>query len=140
MSAALRHVRDAESLLATGNPERSVDQALHLAGYGPECARKATLSVRTFDKSIGHRFDQPAEDVLEVLVALDPWALRYEPSGWGQRFPALTSWTEAVRYQRTGSADEAQVSALVKQAREAVDGVLVALWADGRFPDGKMPW
>lgn len=140
LSAALRHVRDAESLLAPRSPGRSVDQAFHLAGYGPECARKATLGLRDFDKTIGHRFDERAEGVLDVLVALDPWALRYEPTRWGIRFPALAEWMETVRYRRTGATDEAKARALVGQAREAVDGVVAALWADGRFPDGEMPW
>jgi hypothetical protein len=140
LSAALRHVRDAELLLAPQNPGRSVDQAFHLAGYGPECARKATLGLRDFDKTIGHRFDERAEGVLDALVALDPWALRYGASGWGARFPALAEWKETARYHRTGTADAARVTALVGQAREAVDGVIAALWADGRFPDREMPW
>ena len=38
VSAALRHARDAEWLA-----HRSPDQAYHLAGYAPECARKATV-------------------------------------------------------------------------------------------------
>lgn len=36
ISAALRHVRDAEQLLTS-----SPDQAWHLADFGPECIRKS---------------------------------------------------------------------------------------------------
>lgn len=39
VSAALRHINDARTLLAT-----SPVQAAYLAGYGPECARKAALA------------------------------------------------------------------------------------------------
>jgi len=56
VSAALRHVDDAQALLAV-----SPVQAFHLAGFGPECARKAALTVPgasqgTMDKAIGHGF------------------------------------------------------------------------------------
>jgi hypothetical protein len=128
LSAALRHARDAESLLAPQNPGgQSIDQAFHLAGYGPECARKATLGLRDFDKTIGHRFDGRAEGVLDALVALDPWALRYGASGWGARFPALAEWKETARYHRTGTADAACVDFVATE-----DSDLDGMWAPAR--------
>jgi hypothetical protein len=140
LSAALRHVRDAEFLLTAPEPSGSVDQAFHLAGYGPECARKATLTRRDFDQTIGHRFDPPIETIIDALVALDAWAQRYKASGWPTRFPALTQWQETVRYRRTGSTDPYLAREVVVQSREAVDGIVAALWADGRFPIGETPW
>lgn len=140
VSAALRHVRDAEHLADASNPARSLDQAYHLAGYGPECARKATLSIRFLDKAIGHRFGQKVEDVLDFALALDPLAQRYQPMGWAQRYPALRVWREDVRYDRTGTYGPAAVAPLLTQAREAVDSVVLALWADGRLGDGGVPW
>jgi len=142
VSAALRHVRDAEWLGDPVNPRGSPDQAWHLAGYGPECARKATLRTRDFDKSIGHRLQRGSEDVLDIATALDPLALRYEPVDWAGRFPALAEWRETVRYDRTGSFARKPFSAaeLVGQARQAVDAVVTACWADGRFPDQELPW
>lgn len=141
ISAALRHVRDAEWLADPNNPHRSPDQAYHVAGYGPECARKATLRSRDFDKTIGHRFGAAQEDVLDVAVALDPFALRYEPRDWAGRFPALTEWRETVRYGRTGDLDRKRIAVdpLLRDSREAVDAVVAALWADGCFPDGEFP-
>ena len=65
LSAAIRHVRDAELLASTAGPNRSLDQAFHLAGFAPECARKATLPRSTFDKSIGHGTTAASELSLE---------------------------------------------------------------------------
>jgi hypothetical protein len=141
VSAALRHARDAEWLAHPDNPRPSPDQAWHLAGYGPECARKATLLTRAFDRTIGHRFQSGGEDVLDIATALDPFALRYEPGDWARRFPALTEWRETARYERTGGVAQKRhaLSDLVRQARHAVDAVVAALWADGRFADHETP-
>jgi hypothetical protein len=136
LSAALRHVADAEAL-ASEPGHTSLDQAYHLAGYGPECARKALLSSRAFDKSIGHRFLR--DDVISWAAALELTSLRYDLEGWGARFPALAAWQEDVRYERTGTREEATVRALIASSREAVDDVLLSLWLDGRFPPTGVP-
>lgn len=140
VSAALRHARDAEVLATNGSPGRSLDQAYHLAGFGPECARKATLALRTLDKTIGHRFDDGADDVLDLAEALDPLCHRYRPRDWTTRWPSLAGWSEQVRYDRTGTHDEAKVLRLVGEARDAVDAVVLALWADGRLPPMDGSW
>lgn len=139
VSAALRHVRDAEHLVAEG-PHASPDQAYHLAGYGPECTRKATLSVRWFDKAIGHRFDESNEDALEFAIALVPLAERYAPRRFGMRFPALSRWREDVRYHETGACDRAEAERCVCEAREATNDLLFAMWADGRLRDEGGSW
>ncbi len=131
LSAALRHVRDAEHLLAPG-PHQSSDQAFHLAGYGPECARKATLALRHFDKLLGHDLTTAAEKIVDIAVALDPIAHRYR-SAWSERYPAFSNWNEQVRYKRTGTCDTEEARALIHAARSAVDGIALALWADGRL-------
>lgn len=136
VSAALRHARDAEHLADGAHPHVSLDQAFHLAGFGPECARKATLSVRWLDKTIGHRFRQASEDAIDFALAIDPQAHRYEPGGWAARYPALADWSEETRYDRTGTHAVEAVQRLVAEARTAVDSVVLALWSDGRLPDG----
>jgi hypothetical protein len=98
------------------------------------------VRARWLYRTIGHRFDQASETVLDVAVALDPLALRYEPKSWATRFPALAAWREDVRYDRTGSKPAEQVEALLAECREAVDRVVVGLWADGLMPDGEAPW
>lgn len=133
ISAALRHARDAELLLETTHGRASPDQAFHLAGFGPECARKATLTVDWFDKVLGHRMDPKAEDLLATALALDPIAARYDTRHWSARHPALARWTERARYERTGTRLRAEAEDLVRVAREIVDGLTVALWTDGRL-------
>ncbi len=139
VSAALRHVRDAEHLVAEG-PNSSPDQAYHLAGYAPECMRKATLSVRWFDKAIGHRFDDSTEGALEFAIALDPLAERYAPRRFGSRFPALACWREDARYEQTGARDPAEAQRCVSEARNVTNDLLFAMWADGRLRDEDGSW
>jgi hypothetical protein len=133
LSAAIRHVRDAELLASVAAPDRSLDQAYHLAGFGPECARKATLSRSTFDKAIGHGTTDASELSLEWALAHDPRAHRYriDLAAWAARYPGLATWNEAVRYERTGKRQSAEVTALLVEARTIVGGIVAALWADG---------
>ena len=139
LSAALRHVRDAEHLADPSNPHASVDQAFHLAGFGPECVRKAVLSDGALDKAIGHGVGEEAERALEAALAWDVVAHRYQPRGWPERFPTLLRWSVEARYKRTGYYSREQVEALLADARRAVDEVTLALWADGRLPR-TFPW
>jgi len=136
VSAALRHVRDAEHLASAG-PDASPDQAYHLAGFGPECARKAALAERWLDLAIGHGFSEVGEDVLELAVALDPRAARYNPGAFAKIYPALGTWDVSCRYRKTGSHKLPDVQAICRQARAAVDAIVVNLWLDGQLPDGE---
>lgn len=133
LSAALRHVRDAEHLALDG-ADQSLDQAYHLAGYAPECARKATLSTSTYNKAIGHGVGETSEIALQIALALDLGAHRYDLERWGARFPTLARWTEVARYDRTGKRAAGDVSAVVREAREIVDRIVSALWMDGALP------
>lgn len=127
LSAALRHVRDAQYLAGS-----SPDQAFHLAGFGPECARKATLPKATYDKAIGHGVGGTSELALGVALSLDARAHRYGLVGWATRYPALAAWTEMARYDKTG--DHEEVARLLQEAREVVDRIAFARWADGLVP------
>lgn len=121
LSAALRHVRDAERLLAD-----SPDQTYHLAGFGPECARKAVLDFRWADKAIGHEL---AADLVDYLAGLDPWALRYlspMPAGFQQ-------WEPQVRYKKTGFKSRSEAEQLLQGCQSATHSLLTKLWADGRI-------
>jgi hypothetical protein len=136
VSAALRHVRDAAHLVSQG-PQASPDQAYHLAGFGPECARKATFLDRWLDKALGHDFTDSGEEVLDFATALDPVALRYQPLGFKARYPALASWDPGVRYEKTGTRKAQEVTQACEEARAAVDAIVIGLWLDGRWPDGE---
>ena len=124
LSAALRHVRDAERLLAD-----SPDQTYHLAGFGPECARKAVLDFRWADKAIGHSFTPGTERLVDFLAALDPRAQHYLP-----KLPAtLEGWQPQVRYNKTGTTTTKTAEEFLEHARRSTHGLLVSLWADGRI-------
>jgi hypothetical protein len=135
LSAAIRHIRDAELLASVAAPDRSLDQAFHLAGFAPECARKATLSRSTFDKAIGHGTTEASELSLEWALAHDPRSRRYriDLAAWAARYPELAKWNEAVRYERTGKRKSAEVTALLADARAIVGGIAAALWINGEL-------
>lgn len=136
VSAALRHIRDAERLASPGD-QTSPDQAYHLAGFGPECARKATFLARWLDQALGHDFGDPGEGVLDLATAFDPVALRYRPLDFKSRYPALATWVVGSRYEKTGTRTTLEAARICEQARSAVDSVVIGLWLDGRWPDGE---
>lgn len=136
MSAALRHVRDAEHLLAPG-PHRSVEQALHLAGFGPECARKACIDEEIADQALGHDIEDAHDTVVDFLLALDPAAGRYGIDEHRSRLPAWTRhWRPACRYMETGAPEPlaTAVADVVREARGFVDDCVLDLWSDGVLP------
>jgi hypothetical protein len=137
LSAALRHARDAEHLVAADPPVQSLDQAYHLAGFGPECARKATLSTATFDKAIGHGFEGASEFALDFACATDPRTTRYHVNNDEASFPELRRWSPQARYERTGTYQDPYP--LLEEVRTIVDGIVFALWADGEIPED-FPW
>ncbi len=137
VSAALRHVHVAEHLVANG-PHRSLDEAFHVAGFGPECVQAACLGEEWFGKAVGHGFDVAQSENLRLLMSLDPRARRYLPADWGAQHPVLRSWTVQSRYQPTGTFDLAQATAMTQGARALVDRVVASLWADGLLDRGAL--
>lgn len=133
LSAALRHVRDAELMLARPEPERSLEGAWHLAGFGPECARKAMLDDASLDRAIGHGIAEASELALEFAIAVDPRARRYGADAFVERFPVLGFWDVSHRYIATGVASSGPVEELVATARRVVDTTVLEIWADGRI-------
>ncbi len=134
VSAALRHVRDAEHLLNCSAGHASPDQAYHLAGFGPECARKATIGDEWLDKVIGHGTTEWADAMLDFAVSLDPMAHRYHISDVRQRFPELAQWNIEARYTKTGTYEQ-RAAQVCREARQVVDAIVFDLWADGRLDD-----
>lgn len=134
VSAALRHIEDARALLPT-----SPAQSAYLAGYGPECARKAALArwgdrdEDTRNRAIGHRFDQPSETALQWFCDLDPLALRYTLLGWKQSATVLGDWNEQMRYGRSDSVTRHRATVLLEAAERLTTTTVAQLWADGRI-------
>lgn len=132
VSAALRHVRDAERLLEPeGTFAPSFDQAWHLAGFGPECIRKALLTERHGDKALGHELGAETGPLLDWLLSLDAGAWRYGAQTWVSTKPLLESWQPDARYAKTGTYSQTQARELVDLARHLVTATLANLWADG---------
>ncbi len=132
-SAALRHVRDAEHLIARG-PSASRDQAWHLAGFAHECARKACIDAGWVPKLLGHGFTNADEQVVDIAIALDPRAGRFPVRRWATRYPAISVWRADHRYERTGASDDhgdRHIEDLVTQGRDAVGVCILALFLDG---------
>lgn len=137
VSAALRHVRVAEHLIAEG-PERALDEGFHIAGFGPECAQAACLGEEWFGRAIGHGFDAAQAESLRLLLHLDPGARRYLPADWGARCPVLRTWTVQSRYMPTGTFDLTRATTVTREAREVVGQVVASLWADGLLDEGAL--
>lgn len=135
-SAAWRHVRDARTLLAS-----SPDGAFYLAGYGPEIARKATISTRWLDQVIGHlnSAGQTAKVAVDLALDSDPIAHRYAAFDLSIH-ENLRQWETNARYQRTGTHSPHQAEAILREAAQITDELLAILWAEGRFPDKATPW
>jgi len=133
LSAALRHLRDAEHLADTMNPYRSLDQAYHLAGFGPECARKAAIAAPWMNKLLGHELGDNAEDFLEMAAMLEPSAWHDDLRNWEDSYPTLASWNPESRYEPTPTYDRKKVDSLLRESWLVVSEILAFLWADGRF-------
>ena len=127
-SASLRHARDAQAL-ATG-AHRSLDQAWHLAGFGPECSLKASLSDDWFGRAIGH-VGGLTPRLAAWLLAVDPLAHRRLGSD-GAEDP-LHGWSPTVRYERTGWAldHDIDVNSDVDRAATVTIDRVAALWVAG---------
>lgn len=138
-SAALRHVRDAEHLLTCAGHE-SPDQAYHLAGFGPECARKATIAERWLDQAIGHGTTDRTDELLDFAASIDPVAHRYEILELADRYPAVASWSVDARYNKTGTHSHAEAEQVCLEARKVVDSIVLAMWADGRLDEQEALW
>ena len=132
LSAASRHVADAEHLSSPGR-HCSPDQAWHLAGFAPECLRKACLEDRALDRALGHELGPDGEALLDWGVALDPHAWRYDLADWSLSSPTIADWKPAHRYEATGSRSGEPVTELVGAARRLLERVRADLWADGQI-------
>ncbi len=143
LSAALRHVRDAEHLLAPG-PHRSVEQALHLAGFGPECAHKGCVDETITDHALGHDINDATDAVVEVLLALDPAASRYGIDEHATRLPnRVARWRPDCRYNATRAPEPHAVQVVedvVREARSFVDDCVLAIWSDGVLGVDALRW
>ncbi|MCK6511904.1 hypothetical protein L6R29_18275 [Myxococcota bacterium] len=151
LSAALRHTRDARTLLVErGGCVASPDQSWHLAGFGLECLRKACLFERWADResqarskkapkdaadlrmALGHTLEET--DLLDLFLSLDAHAWRYRLQ-LNETADVVGEWHPEARYARTGTHQEPKVRRLVDFVEKNVEVVTALLWADGRLLD-----
>jgi len=104
------------------------DQADHLVGFAPECARKAGLENR-WHKLLGHVL--VAGTVLDVVEALEPMASCVRIPE--RALKALDGWEPQCRYQSTGTANETAVRDRLAAADLATTNALAAAWVVGRW-------
>lgn len=123
-SAAARHLGDASAMLRAGN----WDQAEHLVGFAPECARKAALDSH-WHRLLGHVL--VVGPVLEALEALESMASCVRIPE--RALEALRSWKPECRYQATGIATEGSTRDRVAAADLATTNVLAAAWVVGQW-------
>lgn len=121
-SAALRHVRDARRLCEGAPP--SLDQAWHLAGFGPECARKAALSDASLHQRLGHDLDDP--ELTGWALALDAGAQR-----WAWTPAPTTAWRPSHRYDPTGTRGIDEVRPFVVECEGDTLEIVGRLWCGG---------
>lgn len=125
VSAALRHIRDAEALL-----DSSPDQAWHLAGFGPECMRKAVLTLPWVGKALGHDVDGSELVVLDLALDLDAHARRHAGISRLTALAPLNDWRPAHRYDPTGTW-KTKAADLVGICRREVERRLTSLVTGG---------
>lgn len=142
VSAALRHLRDADTLLHAKEGRSSPDGAYYLAGFAPELVGKATLAERWLDRAIGHvdcYFGGRGLQALSLAHDLDPIAYRYSRLDVGA-YPFLQKWSTNVRYDRTDSIAISDANTLLSEASRITDDIILSMWADGRFPARSRVW
>lgn len=132
-SAALRHLRDAQTL--SGGPQPSPDQAWHLIGFAPECALKAGLSAEWQGRAIGHA-GTLAEPLSGWLLDLDPSARRRLGSSYAA--DVIPGWTPQHRYKETGwlATTSFDLAGAIRDAEEIVIQRIATLWTAGDLPAG----
>lgn len=111
-------------MVAAGN----WDQAEHLIGFAPECARKAALENH-WHKLLGHVL--VVGTVLDAVEALEPMASCVRIPE--QALEALRGWKPECRYQATGSVTESSARHRVAAAELATINALAAAWVVGQW-------
>ena len=137
LEAAARHLRDARTLLTT-----SPVQAMHLAGFGPECARKGVPGLDGFGKALGHEVS-PNDELRALIAALDSVARRYAWDrlllDWDATHPELSRWSPEIRYRANDACTAAAAEVVLEQAESVTATLLAALFADGFLPARVLP-
>lgn len=127
IDAGLRHLGTATRCLEHADWE----QVAHLAGFGPECLRKAAmLAPPAVNREFGHKLGM--HEMLDALSALRPHGLRLRADRLQTTWPALEDWDPQARYAADGTVSADQAKELHTDAAAAVRGLLFAMVLDER--------
>jgi hypothetical protein len=127
-SAATRHLRDAQHLLAT-----SPGNARYLAGYVAECALKAVIEQSDpvlHAPAFGHQLTKLEGDGFDLAIALAPRTARYRPRA-ATVHAVRARWSESIRYDSTSDTKVAAATHVVELAREIYEACVIAMLLDG---------
>ncbi|HPD32187.1 MAG TPA: hypothetical protein PLL20_19510 [Phycisphaerae bacterium] len=126
VSAAARHLRDADTLLVA----KAWDNAAYLAGYIGECGVKAVIQHAGLSLRRIHLNEVKPEHLL--LAADLSFAARRYPIDLDREAAELwRRWSVALRYARTGEVDEPACRTLLDRAKLVFRKTVVQMVLDG---------
>lgn len=114
-------------------PYHSFDQVWHLAGFGPECARKARFPEAQWRKLLGHELGHVSDAILDWIEAIATEAARADLRRLVDGHLELARWKPDHRYQKSGTTTQAQARKIYDQAEQVTDRLLASLWVDGHI-------
>jgi hypothetical protein len=124
-SAAARHWDNSAFLFENGR----FQEAAYLAGYVAECSLKFCVEqAQLIPREMRHELPILSSDGLELAKLLNPLFNRYQIS---TLITALLDWSETHRYEKTGFLPDAQLQAIVEQAHQVAEQILIPMLLDG---------
>ncbi len=129
LSAASKHLHDAELLLAAARPDNSA----YLSGYVAECSMKGLLQAQHGLSGIGFRHDLPAlsRAAASLAVTLSPVATRYVLPRGPDEAALFSTWQPGLRYQADQTIPEPTAQAWLRAAGSFHREIIVPLRLDG---------
>jgi HEPN domain-containing protein len=129
LSAASKHLHDAELLVAAGRP----DNAAYLSGYVAECALKGLLHAQHGFSGRGFGHDLPAlsRAATSFAVALSPVVKRYIPPAGPDAASLLSAWAPDMRYQADQTIPEPTARMWLRAANSFHREIIVPMRLDG---------
>lgn len=126
-SAASRHWDNSVFLYDNGR----FQEAAYLAGYVAECTLKfciVTADPSANVRKLAHNLPVLTSDGLELAKILNPLMNRYHLS---HPLSDLLEWSEQHRYEKTGFWTDGKFKAIILQAHQVVEQILITMVLDG---------
>lgn len=129
LSAASKHLHDAELLLAADRP----DNTAYLSGYVAECAMKGLLGAQHGFSGSGFGHDLPAlsRAAASLAVTLSPVAARYVLPTGPDEASLFSSWHPGLRYNADQTTPEPTARTWLRAANSFHREIILPLRLDG---------